>query len=109
MIVVHFFLRTTRGKTYLMADSSSTEGLEPAFGSPVVMFEVSFETQRRSSWVRRAKDALRPLYPGAKLTTALPSNARKVKTQVFDIIVTTAAGQTDKPRTIMSKLKGLIK
>lgn len=108
MIVVHFFLRKTKDRTWLMADSSATETLEPAFGQPVAMFAVEPSARRRSSWIRRAKASLEPLYPGARMDVLLPTDARPAKTQVFDIAITPAAGDAA-PEGLMTKLKGLIK
>lgn len=91
-----------------MADSSATEALEPAFGSPVALFAVEPSARRKSSWIRRAKAALEPLYPGARMDVLLPSDARSTKTQVFDIAITPPAAGVA-PKGLMSKLKGLMK
>lgn len=110
MIVVHFFLRKMRGATWLMADSSATPGLDPAFGRPVQLFKT--DDVPESEWAGRAVDMLKPVYRGYELAVARPSNDdRESPVQVFDVLVKPAEAPHGGPvaglaRRLIRKLKG---
>ena len=107
MIVVHFFTRTTRGKTYVMADSSATDGTDPAFSSPVAMFEAE-PGETRARWISRAKKLIAIKYPKARLRVLRPSASRPTPTQIFDIAVEVDK-PPEKPMGLIGRIKEIMK
>lgn len=107
MIVVHFFLREIRHRTYVMADSSATEGTDPAYHHPEAMFEVE-PGETRTSWIARAERLVAIRYPKARLRVLKPSAARPTATQVFDIAVEVDK-PPEKPMGILGRIKEIMK
>ena len=107
MIIVHFFKRTVRGREYIMADSSSTEGVDPAYSSPVAMFEIE-PGETRASWIARARKLVAVRYPHSRLRVLKPSASRPTPTQVFDIAVEVDK-PPEKPMGILGRIKEIMK
>lgn len=83
MVICHFFLRTIKGKTYVMVDSSASAASKPLYASPEVLFEAVGDAER---WIPRAQQAILRVFPElAAGPTCRPDDRRKTKVQCFDI------------------------
>lgn len=83
-ILVHFFLRVLKKKTYLMADSAAEPGEQPLWDTPEAMFEVDPETDR-VEWIERAVNCVTSRAPGLELIKVFKPRKRKGSLQVFDM------------------------
>lgn len=99
MILVHFFLRTVKQKTYLMADSSAAKGCEPLWDTPEVMFEVNPEDDR-VTWINRAAQRITGVFPDLKFVKTFKPRKRKGSLQVFDMTFK----KKEEPKGVLRKL-----
>lgn len=83
MILVHVFKREIKHKTYLMADSSASEGYEPLFATPELLFEVNGD-ERTDDLARRVRESLMSRYRTLEFVDVLKPKGRG-RTQVFDL------------------------
>lgn len=84
MILVHFFLREIKHKTYLMADSSAEPGTDPLWDTPEVMFEVD-PSQDRVQWIPRVTQRVISSFPELEFVKVFKPRKRKNSVQMFDI------------------------
>ena len=86
MILVHFFTRVIKRKTYLLADSSATVGTSPLWDTPEILFEVD-PTEDRVNWIPRAVKKITDAHPNLDIESKKVFKPRKRKgsAQMFDI------------------------
>lgn len=99
MILVHFFLRTVKQKTYLMADSSAAKGCDPLWDTPEVMFEVDPE-EDRVAWINRAVQRVTGVFPDLEFVKTFKPRKRKGSLQMFDITFK----KKEEPKGVLRKL-----
>lgn len=102
MIVVHFFTRRIRRKTYLMADSSASEGAEPLWSTADVVCEVG-EADAPESWIPRAKARILDAHPELEHLRTLTAVRRPGAAQAFDMVFNVRDGGTPPPHRRESK------
>lgn len=110
MIVAHCFLREIRkGTWYLMCETSVTEGMNPPFPKPDVMFQVELD-EDRSEWVSRVKDRILAMRPDLEyIHTLKPKRPEAGRPASFDLAFRTK-DDTGKSKGFVAKLmKGMTK